>query len=646
MPSAEKKGILGLYHSLRSGKTSAIGLAVSVLAALLIFNNPFALQRALAQQFDNARVADCGLAELGTTRPTGWDQPGECIKSVQRWVAEAGGYFGWGGVISGYTNSGAVQVSATEATKGDVLQWTTGDDNDWSHPHTMVIVKNYGNGRFWIVHSNWDAPGLVSENRNWDPDPEAHGRAGYYPMYWRFGELPAPPPVTGGHDVVGAAAPARTFYFAEGTTRTGFDTYFCLQNPGKSNAVARLTYMKGDGKTATLDAGLPASSRVTVHPADTLGTGDGAAFDFSTRVVSLGGQPIVVERPTYFTYKTAPVGSDPSGASWTGGHDVIGATAPAMTFYFAEGTTRPGFDTYFCLQNPGTENTVARLTYMKGDGKTATQDAGLPASSRITVHPADVLGSADDSSHDFSTVVVSLGGTPIVVERPTYFNYKGVWDGGSDVVGATSPAATFFFAEGSTRPGFDPWFCLQNPGTEDAVARLTYMKGDGKTATQEARIPACSRVTVHPADVLGSADDSAHDFSTVVVSLEGQPIVVERPTYFNYKGTCSGGTDVAGATAPAATSYFAEGTTRPGFDPWFCIQNPGSSAATVRLTYMKGDGKVATQQLGVPPASRATVHPADALGSADDAAHDFSTLVVSTGGQPIVVERPTYFTIH
>jgi len=535
------------------------------------------------------------------------------------------------------------KTPATEATKGDVLQWTTGEDNDWSHPHTMCIVKNYGNGRFWIVQSNWDAPGLVSQNKDWDPDPEAHGRYGYYPMYWRFGNM-ASSTITGGHDVVGAAAPATTFYFAEGTTRPGFETYFCLENPGASDAVARLTYMKGDAKTATQDAGLPAHSRVTVHPADILGTGDDAAHDFSTRVVSLGGQGIVVERPIYFDYN-APLGSGPSGAFWSGGSDVVGATAPSTTFYFAEGTTRPGFETYFCLQNPGTSNTVARLTYMKGDGKAATQDVGIPASSRITVHPADVLGSADDAAHDFSTVAVSLGGQPIVMERPTYFNYKGAWDGGSDVVGATSAATTFFFAEGSTRPGFDPYFCLQNPGLTDTVARLTYMKGDGRTATQDVRIPARSRGTVHPADVLGSADDTAHDFSTQVVSLGGQPIVVERPTYFNYQGTCSGGTDVVGATALSAASYFAEGTTRPGFDPYFCVQNPGASTATVRLTYMKGDGKVATQQLDVPAASRATVHPTDVLGSADDTAHDFSTVVVSTGGQPVVVERPTYFRI-
>jgi len=35
--------------------------------------------------------------------------------------------------------------------------------------------------------------------------------------------------------------------------------------------------------------------------------------------------------------------------------------------------------------------------------------------------------------------------------------------------------------------------------------------------------------------VMGTGDDAAHDFSTKVVSLTTQPIVVERPTYFCIK---------------------------------------------------------------------------------------------------------------
>ncbi len=294
------------------GRTSKGGSrwARRVLLALLVLflpgvlstlNIPGLLETARAQDFDNARVADCALAELGTVRPTGWDQPGECIKSAQRWVGQAGGYFGPGGVISGYVNSGAVQVSATEATKGDIVQWTNGDDDDWSHPHTVCVVKNNGDGTYWIVQSNWEAPGLVSQNLHWDPNPEHYGRYGYYPMFWRFGRArPVKPPVTGGHDVMGATSPAGTFYFAEGTCRPGFDTYFCIQNPGASSADVTITYMKGDGTGDSQAVSVPAASRLTVPVKARLGEADDVAHDFSAVLRCTNGQQIVAERPMYF----------------------------------------------------------------------------------------------------------------------------------------------------------------------------------------------------------------------------------------------------------------------------------------------------------------------------------------------------------
>jgi hypothetical protein len=95
------------------------------------------------QNFNNALVADQALSEVGTSRPTGWDQPGECIKSAQRWVNNADGYFGGGGVVSGYTSSGATEVNLGAAAKGDIIQYTRADgsNNDWTYAHTVVVVQ-------------------------------------------------------------------------------------------------------------------------------------------------------------------------------------------------------------------------------------------------------------------------------------------------------------------------------------------------------------------------------------------------------------------------------------------------------------------------------------------------------------------------
>jgi cysteinyl-tRNA synthetase, unknown class len=431
----------------------------------------------------------------------------------------------------------------------------------------------------------------------------------------------------------GKAGNGTAYYFAEGTCRPNFDSYICILNPGGSAAEVTITYMTGVGTTTPQNISVPAHSRATVHPADVLGVGDDAAHDFSAKVECTNGQRIVAERPVYFNYNGV----------WSGGHDVVGATATSSTYYFAEGTSRPNFDPYICIQNPSDGDAAVTITYMKGDDTNATSTLTVPGRSRSTVSPRATLGTGDDAAHDFSARVECTNGQGIIAERPMYFNYNGVWSGGHDVVGATAPAFVFYFAEGTCRPGFDPYTCIQNPGEGDASVTITYMKGDGTAASDSITIPPASRRTVHPADILGVGDDAAHDFSTKVECINGQRIIAERPMYFNYNGAWSGGHDVVGTTAADTAYYFAEGTCRPGFDPYICIQNPGDGDAAVTVTYMTGDGTTTPQEISVPAHSRSTVHPSDVLGVGDDAAHDFSARVACTNGQRIVAERPMYF---
>ncbi|MFH1149575.1 MAG: hypothetical protein V1748_03785 [Actinomycetota bacterium] len=446
---------------------------------------------------------------------------------------------------------------------------------------------------------------------------------------------------TGGHDVIGATSPSSEYYFAEGTCRPNFDPYICIQNPDAADAAVTITYMKGDGSTESQSLTVTGRSRSTVRVKDELGEGDDSGHDFSSKVECTNGREIIAERPMYFNY----------GGAWTGGHDVIGATSPSSVYYFAEGTCRPNFDPYICIQNPGAADAAVAITYMKGDGSTASQNLVVGGQSRSTVKVKDTLGEGDDPAHDFSSKVECAAGREIIVERPMYFNYQGYtqlnWTGGHDVIGITAPDSTFYFAEGTARPLFDPYICVQNPGGADAAVTITYMKGDGTTSTQDLSVKKHSRSTVKVKDVLGEGDDPAHDFSSKVECTNGQEIIAERPMYFNYQGytqlNWTGGHDVIGATAPASTFYFAEGTARPFFDPYLCIQNPGGTDAEVTITYMKGDGSTDTQSLTVKKHSRSTVKVKDRLGEGNDPAHDFSSKVECTNGQEIIVERPMYF---
>ena len=308
---------------------------------------------------------------------------------------------------------------------------------------------------------------------------------------------------------------------------------------------------------------------------------------------------------------------------------------PAYSYYFAEGTTRPNFQEWLCLMNPNVDKAKVHVTYMMGDGTTQGQDISVPQLSRATVYVPDVIG----LSKDVSTRVDS--DKPIVAERPMYFNYLPVyapgqqWNGGHDVIGALAPGAEWYFAEGTTRPGFEEWICLQNPTTATAHVQILYMLGTGQTMTQGIDVGPTTRKTIDVRAAIGANVDC----SAKVTSDVG--IIAERPMYFNYMGDANdnwtGGHDVVGANRPWTNWYFAEGTTRPGFDEWVCLQNPSDSAAYVTILYSLANGENPSQVVTVPAHSRQTISVPGFLGRGKDV----SMHIVSA--TPIVAERPMYF---
>ncbi|MDD5748105.1 MAG: hypothetical protein PHP64_03485, partial [Actinomycetota bacterium] len=224
----------------------------------------------------------------------------------------------------------------------------------------------------------------------------------------------------------------------------------------------------------------------------------------------------------------------------TGGHDSLGAPSPEASFYFAEGTTRPGFQTYLCIANPTTSEAEIRMRYLLSGEEKKEETITVKPLSRKTVDVNAELG----SGKDFSIQLSSLNQVKFVAERPMYFDFRGL-TGGHDSLGAPSPEASFYFAEGTTRPGFQTYLCIANPTTSEALVRISYFRGDGATTRQELAIPAESRATVHVNDFLGSGDSPSFDFATHVECLNGAGISAERPIYFNFRGL-TGGHDCSG----------------------------------------------------------------------------------------------------
>ncbi len=102
---------------------------------------------------------------------------------------------------------------------------------------------------------------------------------------------------------------------------------------------------------------------------------------------------------------------------WQGGHDSMGAS-PQTSWYFAEGTTRAGFEEYVCLLNPQSTPTTAYFKYMLGTGEVIEKSYTIEADKRATVS----VGAEIPPENDVAIVISAT--QPVVAERPMYFAYR------------------------------------------------------------------------------------------------------------------------------------------------------------------------------------------------------------------------------
>jgi subtilisin family serine protease len=386
-----------------------------------------------------------------------------------------------------------------------------------------------------------------------------------------------------------------SWYFAEGNTMPGYDTWIVLQNPLPDLAYAQVTFMTQDGPVANETVSIPPNSRKSLHVNDIVPNALVA-----TRVEA--ETSVFAERTVYF------------------GHDAIGGIGTrsgARSWYLAEGSTQPPFDTWVQLLNPNDEETTAHLTFMLENGGTIEVDQPLAPLSRVSFDTNDVVRSAG-----FATEVRAE--LPIVVERTMYFG----GGGGHGTIGVKTPGTTWFLAEGDSRPGFDTWILLQNPSTSDvANVVVTFIKDDGTTQAAYYAIEPRTRLSLFADTIVPNAT-----FGTRIDS--DQQIIVERSIYV---ADGAGGHASAAMQIPETEWYLPEGSTRAPYREILAILNPNAETTQVDLTFTRSDGQPAvTQSFVLQPTSRLSV---EANKYVPDA--EISTRV--TASNPVVVERSMYW---
>jgi hypothetical protein len=413
------------------------------------------------------------------------------------------------------------------------------------------------------------------------------------------------------------------WYFAEGVTYPGFESYVLLHNPNDAAITVTLDMLFENDPAMSLDFAVDPKSRHTIH-LNRLVENRAMALVLSER----GGRGFAADRAVYTT----------KDGRWIGAHAATGASALRSEFLFAEGASSPSnghgdhYQTFFLLANPGDTPVDAVVTYYPEPGDPVEDVVQIGARSRRTLEPA--LHHPGLTARGFATQVRTTNGGTLVAERAMWWR-DSQWNpdvlvGGSASAGIIAASREWYFAE----PGHNgqrEFLLLLNPNNALATFEFGLQFTDRKSAEMQTIAPRSRRTIALPSDLAAAPHG--------VRFLSDLPLVAERSTYRDFELISPvEGDNSSGATTLATTWLFAEGACFADFDTSFTLANPGNEAAYLWLNFHPDGGAPIGRALVLEAGRTTTVSCSEVDGLLPSA---FSTEVISS--VPIMVERSIVF---
>jgi hypothetical protein len=321
----------------------------------------------------------------------------------------------------------------------------------------------------------------------------------------------------GSHTERAVDGPSKTWHFAEGS-QGFFFTYVLLANPHHTANSATVQYLIEGGPAVTRTYPLEPDARFTIDAG-----ADAALVGKSFGMTVTFDQPGIAERAMYFG--TSPL--------WKGGHESIGVTAPATSWFLAEGATGTFFETFVLLANPNAADVTATLRFLPASGQPVMKKKLIPANGRVTVNIEQ-----EDASLAAGAVATAVDAQlPIIVERSQYWPDPAPrWYEAHNSFGVPAAGTKWGLAEG--RVGGDnhaqTYILLANPGFLDAEVQLTFLRETGTPVTKSVTVTASTRFTL-PVGGPEVPEITNERFGVLIES--NQPIAVERALYWDADGT-------------------------------------------------------------------------------------------------------------
>ena len=332
---------------------------------------------------------------------------------------------------------------------------------------------------------------------------------------------------------------ATTWYLAEGATLGDFDLFYLIQNPNAQQAEIEVRYLLATGPPIVRTYTVAGQSRSNIW-VDREGPALANA-EVSAVVRSTNGVPIIVERAMYLS---AP------GRPFAAAHESAGVTAPATSWFLAEGATGDFFDLFILVANPNDEEAALEARYLLTNGQVITKTYTSPPNSRFNIW-VDLEGPllADAA---VSTTITSTNGVPIIVERAMWWPgpTAATWYEAHNSPGSTETGVKWAMAEGELGgdASVETYILIANTSAVPGTGRVTLVFEDGSPAvSKDIALPANSRTNVAVAAEFEAAAGKV--FGAIVESVGTTParIVVERAVYYNADGVFwSAGTNALG----------------------------------------------------------------------------------------------------
>jgi streptogramin lyase len=397
--------------------------------------------------------------------------------------------------------------------------------------------------------TNVNGPGIsVATIVSNDPTSPCSGIDAERPMYFNYhGDR-------SGSDVVGATHTSGNFYFADIPRGNGYTSFITILNPpGGQPATVTANYFSNGRQVGQQTLTVSSGMRGTISP------GQINLPTHSSAIVT-SSQPVIVERPAYFTNISGGFAGVVNGAS-----SVVGSQSLQHEWFLAEG---------FAGQNNSGGRTQENLVIANIDpAKTPAQVTinleyidGSKHAFQVTVAPNSQLvwdvnqQGTNPTSKEVSADIVSTG-AGIVVMRQMYFNYAHTINGstlyasgGTEVTGQVGTFSSYTFAEGYSNTGYNHWLTLQNPTNTAETITIIMVNSLGNSRTVTLNVGQNSRSTFDVtayvrANMAIIGNTKSYEISMTVLNTGGGQFVAERPLYFNTSNSSfptQGGTDAFG----------------------------------------------------------------------------------------------------